>query len=711
MITKVPILTDAGKSLFNKAQAGETLTFTRFKVGDGVLPEGSDGRGLTDLINELFTFGITDTDSSHDGYIKVTGEFDTEDIPSEMRFRELGLFAKGEDDVEVLYCYSNDGADAGTLVTGDGNIFTQQEISFDIVIGTAEHVTAVIAPEMIYATKAAFDAHVADQNNPHGVTAAQIGVGYVTPEEYGAKADGVTDDSFAFTDALATGKPVYVNGNYVVNSVSCTRDATMIFGPSAKIRRTLTKSANQSGTFEFQGTVGEKVYLTSNAAENSQTVTVSDGSGFAAGDLVKIGLDAPASTANSNKVLIAVVTGVNGNVLTISEPTQWAYPTAEQAFVQKITPIRVNIIGNGLVYNGGGLTGRGYAFFLRYCCDSSIKGITVQNSSTGLCRMDNCYNALVDHCSGRDTISRDTPPYGEFLTIAYSSCITARHIVTADYRRVVDYVGACHCAAYDCEAAYGGFSSHGLLARYCEFIDCRAINRDNNTTGISVVGNESYYYDKDIIYKHCTFLGGSRGIYVLTASGVGTAESTCKLIDCIFRNNLVAVFGDSAQMIEVYGGMIDTPRTAFSSNVSKVYVKGCRIVSSGGSTRNIIAGSGGSVYEECSMESAQAKLSTDLKNAKLINCNIKAASASSVKENVRLIGCTLENALAISDGGSHITIMDSVAKNITASGTSTYVLIDNLRTWDGTLGITTDAEVHNSVNHATKLDYSPFATS
>lgn len=178
-MTQTPIVTTAGASLLIRAMNGEILQFTRFKVGNGSLPSGSDGTALTDLINAQITFGIVETDDTNEGYLTVKGRFSSDDVPAQMLYRELGLFAMGEDGVEVLYCYANDGDKAGVLLPTGDTVYTQHDVTFVVAIGQAEHVTATLVPDMIYAAKADLDAHVADTNNPHGVTAAQIGLGNV----------------------------------------------------------------------------------------------------------------------------------------------------------------------------------------------------------------------------------------------------------------------------------------------------------------------------------------------------------------------------------------------------------------------------------------------------------------------------------------------------------------------------------------------------
>ena len=179
MLTKVPRLTQSGQNMLLRALGGESIQFTRFKIGNGELPVGSDGTELTDLINPLVAFGISDSDDSNEGYLLVTGHFNSLDVPSEMKFRELGIFAEGEDEVEKLYAYVNDGDDAGTLMPNLSNIYSEQEITLVLAIGEAENVTAMLVPDTLYASKSDFDSHVADNDNPHGVTKEQVGLGEV----------------------------------------------------------------------------------------------------------------------------------------------------------------------------------------------------------------------------------------------------------------------------------------------------------------------------------------------------------------------------------------------------------------------------------------------------------------------------------------------------------------------------------------------------
>lgn len=179
MIATAPSLTDRGKSLLMRAIGGEQITFTRFKVGSGTLPSGSTGDELNDLIHPVLAFSITDMDDTQEGLIALTGEFDNESVTEDFTWRELGIFAKGEDNDEILYAYANDGADASVVRQLNTDVLTIQTVTMIIAIGEAENVTAVYSPHRQYALAEDLNNHTRNINNPHGVTAAQLGLGNV----------------------------------------------------------------------------------------------------------------------------------------------------------------------------------------------------------------------------------------------------------------------------------------------------------------------------------------------------------------------------------------------------------------------------------------------------------------------------------------------------------------------------------------------------
>lgn len=178
MISVAPKMTDAGMNLLIRAIAGEQITFTRFKVGNGEMGATLQNT-LTDLLNVVLDFPIDSADASYEGYISLSGTFYNRDIVSDFYWRELGVFARGEDGTEILYAYAYDEENASLLKKNTDDVVVEQSVSVVVAIGTAEHVTAVISHSAVYASKEALDSHTKNQANPHRVTAAQVGLGNV----------------------------------------------------------------------------------------------------------------------------------------------------------------------------------------------------------------------------------------------------------------------------------------------------------------------------------------------------------------------------------------------------------------------------------------------------------------------------------------------------------------------------------------------------
>ena len=194
MIATIPKLTDIGMSLLLRSISGEKITFTRFKVGDGWIAEGSDWRKMRDLINPLVTFDINEMDVLNSGSITLSGTFDSSDVTADFEWRELGVFCKGEDGAEMLYAYANSAEDAELLRALATDILTEQTVTLVIAVGEAANVTAIISPKEQYAQKADFEKHTDDQKNPHKVTKEQVGLGNVPNS-------APQDSPVAFTEA------------------------------------------------------------------------------------------------------------------------------------------------------------------------------------------------------------------------------------------------------------------------------------------------------------------------------------------------------------------------------------------------------------------------------------------------------------------------------------------------------------------------------
>lgn len=150
MAFKMPKVTNAGKKLLAKVLAGESLEFTRFKMGDGNLSD-TNPDNLNNLINTVVSVNVSKI-SQGENFISVRGEFTNQGIEVGFYWREYGLFAKDPDNGEVLFAYSNAEEIADYIPP-----VTESEIAKTLVstisLSNASSITIIFDDSMVFATK------------------------------------------------------------------------------------------------------------------------------------------------------------------------------------------------------------------------------------------------------------------------------------------------------------------------------------------------------------------------------------------------------------------------------------------------------------------------------------------------------------------------------------------------------------------------------
>ena len=173
-----PKLTQAGYQMMSRALAGTQITFTRFEIGNGEMPE--DYAAMTAMANKMQEIAI-DSIEIQPKFAVMTGTLNNAEITDGFQWTEIGIFCAdpdgGTDD--ILYAYGHYKMDKGaqpTWIPKFSNDVVELTLNEYIYIGEAEDVTAALSQNAAYTTKAEFTAHTADENNPHKVTAAQVGL-------------------------------------------------------------------------------------------------------------------------------------------------------------------------------------------------------------------------------------------------------------------------------------------------------------------------------------------------------------------------------------------------------------------------------------------------------------------------------------------------------------------------------------------------------
>lgn len=165
-------LTAAGKAQIVKAVTGnERIRFTRIVMGNGAAQDAESATGLNNQTAEAEFAEIT----VNYGTAVLTARYDNGDLQTGFYATELGIMAVGQDEAEFMYAYATT-ENASYIPATDEAPGTNYEITVAVAVGEAENVEAVIGEAGGYARKQELKEHIEDQNNPHNVTAKDVGL-------------------------------------------------------------------------------------------------------------------------------------------------------------------------------------------------------------------------------------------------------------------------------------------------------------------------------------------------------------------------------------------------------------------------------------------------------------------------------------------------------------------------------------------------------
>ncbi|MGN0107810.1 MAG: hypothetical protein ACI4A5_08970 [Hominilimicola sp.] len=168
-------LTADGLRLYNKVQRGTaTLNLTRIVVGDGELAENETAYDLVALKRAVDAVTeIIKNEEIGDGTTRLTIRILSSII--DYYLREIGIIAIDPDEGEILYAYCNFGEYADYIRTFNGTVATTQEIEIYIQIGNAPDMIVNVTDALMVTPKDLRE-HTENKNNPHDVTAEQLGL-------------------------------------------------------------------------------------------------------------------------------------------------------------------------------------------------------------------------------------------------------------------------------------------------------------------------------------------------------------------------------------------------------------------------------------------------------------------------------------------------------------------------------------------------------
>ena len=378
---------------------------------------------------------------------------------------------------------------------------------------------------------------------------------YVTPEEYGAKGDGVTDDTQAVQDAVDAGYAVYFASNktyYLADTVNIDHDCHLFGGENTVIKTKTPQGGKMPNVIFITGTLKKTTSLTSDYTSDAEPLadncgnrfTLSDMDGIAIGDIMVISAsDQYYNYARSYYYLGAslLITDIYDGHIYTADNMPWDISNTENVSVRIFDAPTAIIEGLTFEADLDAISSYRYMVSLYACKNAVVKNCTFKSISNGI-NMSLCVNTEVDtillsKAKWDNTITDDS--YGIVVDSCNNTIIQkviatcAQHAISITgslptintYVKYCDLTAECRAPGLDThEAVYNIVVEDSTLGTAClngvaTLNRCRIINNkrfSNQQMGVSVYGSHNPDWSK-IKILNTTFYG--TGIH-MTQPGV-----------------------------------------------------------------------------------------------------------------------------------------------------------------------------------------------
>ncbi|PAV38004.1 hypothetical protein CJ260_11495 [Megasphaera sp. ASD88] len=141
------VTTKKGLDLNSAANAAQkAVIFTKVIVGDGDVPSDTSIGDLTAVVSPKMTLEITNKENLGNGHFTIRATLGNEELESGFYAKEIGVYAKLDGDVEVLYAYTN-GGNYVDYIPDKSSPIDAQVFNIDVIIGNLQQATILINDE------------------------------------------------------------------------------------------------------------------------------------------------------------------------------------------------------------------------------------------------------------------------------------------------------------------------------------------------------------------------------------------------------------------------------------------------------------------------------------------------------------------------------------------------------------------------------------
>lgn len=146
-------LTNLGRRLLAKGQAGNSLHFTKFVIGDGIIESVSELLTMTELKSKKLEVGIRENavKLNDDGTATIKVIVTNDNNSEWINMSEFGVYAQDPDLGEVLYAVGSNGAHPDPIPPKNIQLWDMC-INVIVMVGNVENLTITIDRSMTFPT-------------------------------------------------------------------------------------------------------------------------------------------------------------------------------------------------------------------------------------------------------------------------------------------------------------------------------------------------------------------------------------------------------------------------------------------------------------------------------------------------------------------------------------------------------------------------------